>query len=151
MLFKLQIMELLTAIATGSASGVATFVFTKAFETIVEKLTEGGIAKVNKLISDMQTIIKQKFKDNLKAEEAVSKGDIERITSYLQVMMDSDEKFEKDIKKLATEIHNEINIGKVEDNSSMTQINRDNSIGYQTKTGIGNTNIFGGTHYHAKD
>ncbi len=144
-------MELLTAIATGSAQGIATIVFTKAFETVIEKLTEEGISKVNKLIGYLRTKIIGRFRGNLKAQEAFSKGDVELITSCIQVMMDSDQNFEKDIKKLATEIHNEINNGQVEDNSLMTQINQDSSTGYQTKTGSVRNNFIGGTHYHAKD
>jgi|GEM_PF-2434153 len=134
---------------TLTAAGIAALAFDKAFGKTIEKLTEGAIAKITPMLTSLQQKILARFKGNPKAEDAVLKEDVDRVAAHLQVMMDNDPKFSQEVEQLATAIHQEINIGEFEDNSSMTQINRDQSTGYQTKTGLGNTNFFGGTHHYS--
>jgi hypothetical protein len=91
---------------------------TKVFETSIEKFTEAAIAKINKL----RKMIWDKFRGNVKAESALtaaekgSKPDLDKVAAYLQVVMnDEDEQdFAKEVQTLAHEIHQEINIGKMQ-------------------------------------
>ncbi|BAY99466.1 hypothetical protein NIES37_34490 [Tolypothrix tenuis PCC 7101] len=101
---------------TLTAAGIATLVFTKAFETTIEKATESVLKKLEQL---RQKIL-QKFKGTPRVEAALvkvqqgSKEDLNVVAAYLQEAMDKDPKFAEEVKTLATEIHQEINIGKVE-------------------------------------
>ncbi|BAY29121.1 hypothetical protein NIES2107_09620 [Nostoc carneum NIES-2107] len=101
---------------TLTAAGIATLVFTKAFETTIEKATESVLKKLEQL---RQKIL-QKFKGTPRVEAALvkvqqgSQEDLNVVAAYLQEAMDRDPKFADEVKTLATEIHQEINIGKVE-------------------------------------
>ncbi|MBD2197373.1 MULTISPECIES: hypothetical protein [Calothrix] len=101
---------------TLTAAGIATLVFTKAFETTIEKATESVLQKLEML---RQKIV-QKFRGTPTAEAALvkvlqgSKEDLDVVAAYLQVEMDKDPQFAKEVKTLATEINQEINIAKVE-------------------------------------
>ncbi len=101
---------------TLTAAGIATLVFTKAIETTVEKATESVLKKLEQL---RQKIV-QKFQGQPKVEAALtkvqqgSKEDLNVVAAYLQVAMDTDAQFAEEVKTLATEINQEINIGKVE-------------------------------------
>ncbi|MFK0730017.1 MAG: hypothetical protein ACIWVG_02315 [Gloeotrichia echinulata HAB0833] len=101
---------------TLTAASIATLVFTKAFETTIEKATESVLQKLARL---REKII-QKFQGTPNAEAAItkaesgSKADVNLVAAYLQVAMDSDAKFAEEVQTLAKEIHQEINIGKVE-------------------------------------
>ena len=103
-------MELLTA------SAIATLAFTKVFEKTIEKFTEAALAKMDKL----RQRIWDKLRGNPKAEVALakvekgSKPDLETVASLLQVEMNHDRQFAQDLEKLAQEIQQEINIGKVQ-------------------------------------
>ena len=59
--------------------------------------------------------------------------------------MDDDPHFADELQVMAQQI----NAGKIQDNSSMTQNNYDSSTGYQTKI-EGGTGFVGGTHYHGE-
>lgn len=101
---------------TLTAAGIATLVFTKAFETTIEKATESVLEKLARL---REKII-QKFQGTPNAATAItkaeegSKADVNLVAAYLQVAMDTDAKFAQEVQTLAKEIHQEINIGKVE-------------------------------------
>jgi acyl-coenzyme A synthetase/AMP-(fatty) acid ligase len=130
-----------------TAGAIATLAFTKFFETSVEKFTEKAIAKMDVL----RKKIWDKLRGNVKAETALtaaekgSKSDLDKVADYLKIVMNEEPEFGKEVQALA----HEIRIGKIQDNSSMTQNNHDNSTGYQTKIEQG-TNYLGGTHYHGK-
>lgn len=131
-----------------TAGAIATLAFTKVFETSVEKFTEAAIAKMDQL----RQKIWDKLRGNFKAESALtaaekgSKPDLDRVATYLQVVMDEEPEFAKEVQTLA----HEIKVGKIQDNSSMTQNNHDNSTAYQIKN-EGGKNFAGGTHYHGSD
>ena len=74
----------------------------------------------------------------------VSATDQKKLADYLHQVLERDVTLRQEAQKIAEEIHLEIN----NDFGQMTQINRDNSTGYQTKTGANNTNFFRGTHHH---
>lgn len=127
---------------------IVTLAFTKFLETTVEKFTETGLQKIDEL----RQKIWAKLKGNAKAEEALKaleegkKDKLKFVEVYLSNGMDDDENFAADVNKLA----NEIQSLKIQDNSSMTQNNYDNSTGYQTKID-GGTAFVGGNHYHGKE
>ena len=133
-----------------TASVIATLAFKKAFEKTIEKFTEVALVKMDELRQE----IWNKLRGNPRAEKvltAVDQGnklELERLAVYLQDAMDDDPQFASQVQALAQEI----NAGKLLDNSNMTQNNYGNSTGYQNRveTEKGTTNI-GGTHnynYH---
>ncbi|MBW4499021.1 MAG: hypothetical protein KME57_05460 [Scytonema hyalinum WJT4-NPBG1] len=103
--------------ATLTAAMIATLAFSKAIEKTAETLTATVLNKLNNL----REKIWQRFKGNQKLEQTLakaqkegSKEDVDLISAYLQVAMDTDDKFAQDIQQLAEEINQEINIGKIE-------------------------------------
>lgn len=125
-----------------TVSLIAKLAFQKFLESgsedLGKKFTQEALSKMDRL----RKLIWDKLKGNPKPQEALnkveqgSKPDLERVISYLQVAMDEDDLFAEQVQTLATEI----NAGKIQDNSSMTQINQDNAKGWQTK-------VEGGTAY----
>ncbi|BAZ25103.1 hypothetical protein NIES4073_60070 [Kalymmatonema gypsitolerans NIES-4073] len=99
-----------------TAGAIATLAFTKAFEKTIEKFTEAALVKMDKL----RKKIWQKLRGNIKAETALaaaekgSKADLDTVTAYLRVEMDKDEQFAQEVQTLARDIHQEINIGKIQ-------------------------------------
>ncbi|MBD2342720.1 hypothetical protein [Anabaena subtropica] len=99
-----------------TAAAIATLIATKVFETTVEKITESTIDKLKLL----RQKIWDKFTGKPKAQEALtkaeqgSKEDLNLVTAYLQVEMDTDSQFGEEVQSLAQEIHQEINIGKIQ-------------------------------------
>jgi hypothetical protein len=76
--------------------------------------------------------------------EKVTEQQLNLLVPYLEAAMKEDAGFAAEIRQLAIEINQEIN----NDFGQITQVNRDSSTGYQTKTGPNNTNFFGGQHHH---
>jgi len=101
---------------TLTAAAIATLAFTKSIETVTEELTKGVLSKLEQL----RDKIWQKLKGKPKAEEALkkveqgSKPELEEVAVYLQEAMDDDEEFSQEVKTLAQEIHQQINIGKMQ-------------------------------------
>ncbi len=127
-------MEPLSAIAITTLA----FISVKASETVIEKFTEAALDKANKL----REKIWNKLEGRPEAEKALqaakngSQEDLEAVADYLKIAMREDPEFRKEIEELAKEVE----AGKIEDKSAMTQINRDQSKGFQTK-------VEGGTAY----
>ncbi|MCY7324275.1 MAG: hypothetical protein LH660_21360 [Phormidesmis sp. CAN_BIN36] len=134
-----------------TAAVIAELAFRKFIESgageLAKKFTEGAIVKMDAL--------RQKIWDKMRgkptAELAItsveqgSKAELDRLIAYIQVAMDDDQQFADEIRLMAQQI----NAGKIQDNSSMTQNNYDSSTGYQTKI-EGGTGFVGGTHYHGE-
>ncbi|MEH1868353.1 MAG: hypothetical protein V7K69_25615 [Nostoc sp.] len=99
-----------------TAAAIATLVITKAIEKTVEKITEGTLDKLKLL----RQKIWDKFQGKPKVQEALikaeqgSKEDLNLVAAYLQVEMDSYPQFGEEVQSLAKEIHQEINIDKVQ-------------------------------------
>jgi hypothetical protein len=137
---------------TLTAATIATLAFTKSLEGSVgklsEKFTETAIAKMDQL----RQLIWNKLRGNPRAETALaaieqgSKPDLDRLAVYLQDEMQDDPQFAADVRAIAQEIH----AGKLQDNSTMTQINQDNARGWQTKV-EGGTAYIGEIHMHGKE
>lgn len=131
-----------------TASAIATLAFTKIFEKTIEKFTEAALTKMDEL---RKKIWDKLLRDDSRAETALAaveqgnKSQLERVKIYLENAMRSDPQFADEVQLLAQEI----NAGKLPDNSSMTQNNYDSSTGYQTtaNTERGTINV-GGTHTH---
>ena len=130
-----------------SVSAIATLAFTKIFDKTLEKFTEPALTKMDEL----RKKIWDKLRGNSRAETALTaveqgnESELKRVEIHLEDAMRSDPQFAEQVQLLAQEI----NAGKLQDNSSMTQNNYDSSTGYQTRveTERGTTNI-GGTHTH---
>lgn len=130
-----------------SALAIATlaFISTKASETLIEKFTETTLEKAHEL----RKKIWHKLKGNSEAEKALeaanngSEKDLEAVADYLKIAMQEDPDFANEVELLAEEIEAE----KVDDQSLMTMIIRDNGTGYQSQIKA-NTSFVGGTHHH---
>lgn len=114
-----------------------------------EKMTEAGLQKIGEL---RQTIV-TKLKGNSAAEEALKKAetfgtedDLRDVASYLDMAARKDDTFSKQVQRLVQEIKTLVQI---QDDSHMTQINQDNSKGWQTKV-QGGTAYIGEIHIHGK-
>ncbi|MEP0881444.1 hypothetical protein NDI49_07785 [Trichocoleus sp. ST-U3] len=96
-----------------TAGAIATLAFTKFFETSVEKLTEASLVKMEQL----RKKIWEKLRGNPQAESALSKvekgskPDLERVAAYLDVVMNENPDYAKEVQTLAQEI---INIGELQ-------------------------------------
>lgn len=128
-----------------TASTIATLAFQKFVEAgsgeLAKKFTIEAIGKMDILLKRIWTKLRGKprveeVKATVEQTQKITPEQINQIAPYLQVAMDEDPEFANDIRLLAQEI----NAGKLVDQSSMTQINQDNARGWQTK-------VEGGTAY----
>ncbi len=138
--------------ATLTATAIATLAFTKFLEgsagKAAEKFTEAAIAKMDELRKQIWAKLRgrarvEEVKTSIETTAQINQAQVNQIAAYLQVAMDEDPQFARQIQALA----HEMTLMQIEDNSSMTQINY-GGTNYQTKTGANNTNFFGGTHTH---
>ena len=138
-------------VMTLTAAAIADLAFRKFIESgageLAKKFTEGAIVKMDAL----RQKIWDKMRGKPSAEAAItsieqgSTAELDRLVAYIQVAMDDDPQFADEIRVMAQQI----NVGKIQDNSSMTQNNYDSSTGYQTKI-EGGTGFVGGIHYHGE-
>ncbi len=123
---------------TLTAGAITALAFTKAFEKTIEKFTESAWNKID----DLRKMVWDKVKSRFQADKALegaakgSKEDVETVGDYLKIIMKEEPEFAKQVQVVAQEIQ----AGKLQDNSTMTQINKDNARGWQTK-------VEGGTAY----
>jgi len=121
-----------------SAEVIASLAFSKMLEKTVENFTEGALAKMDEL----RLKIWEKLRGNQRAEKVLAtveqgnKEELQRLAVYLQDAMEDDPQFAAEVKAMAQEI----NAGKLQDNSQMNQSNYDKAHGWQTK-------VEGGTVY----
>jgi hypothetical protein len=128
--------------ATLTASAIAALAFQEFIKSgageLAKKFTGEAIAKMGQL----RQLIWNKLRGNPDAEEALSSveqgkdEDLADIGTYLKAVMSKDAEFASQVQAIAQEI----NAGKILDQSSMTQNNSGNARGWQTK-------VEGGTAY----
>jgi len=130
---------------TITASTIATLALQKFIESgageLAKKFTTDAIAKMETLRRRIWAKLSGKprieeIKSSIEKTPKVTPEQINQIAAYLQVAMDEDPAFAQELKVLAQEI----NAGKLVDQSTMTQNNYDNARGWQTK-------VEGGTAY----
>jgi hypothetical protein len=126
----------------------------------LDKFVEGGASELGKNLTTqlsqkvmrLGTVVWERIRGNstavgvLKEAAQEKPEEVQRLKNYLySLWKDENSEFAQDVKKLADEIHFELT--QIEDNSSMTQINRDNARGWQTKV-EGGTAYIGEIHQH---
>lgn len=131
---------------TLTAGAIATLAFQKFLDAgagkLAEKFTEAAIAKIDDLRKLVWSKLIRRDPDLRPTAQAIEQSrqitpeQIEEITAHLQIAMKKEPQFAQQVQTIAREIH----AGKLQDNSTMTQINRDNARGWQTK-------VEGGTAY----
>jgi hypothetical protein len=132
-------------VTTLTASAIATLAFQKFIESgageLAKRFSTEAISKMDTLRKRIWSKLQGKPRvENVKAaieqNHNITPEQVNQIAAYLQVAMDEDSQFANDIRMLAQEI----NAGKLIDQSNMTQVNYDQAKGWQTK-------VEGGTAY----
>jgi len=120
---------------------------TEPVPELAKKFTETAIAKMDELREKVWIKLRGKLEaeNALAAVENGSQADLNNVAAYLQVAMVEDPKFASEIRALGQEI----NAGKLVDQSRMTQINSDQAKGWQTKV-EGGTAYIGENHFHGQ-
>jgi hypothetical protein len=142
-------MELITLAA---AQVIAKIALDKFVEGGANELGKNLTTQLSQKIMRLGTVVWERIRGNstavgvLKEATQEKPEEIQRLKNYLySLWKDENSEFTQDVKKLADEIHFELT--QIEDNSSMTQINRDNARGWQTKV-EGGTAYIGEIHQH---
>ncbi|MEM8610426.1 MAG: hypothetical protein AAGF93_00295 [Cyanobacteria bacterium P01_H01_bin.105] len=139
---------------TLTASAIATLAFQKFLETgageLAKKFSTEAIAKMDTLLKRIWAKLRGKprveeVKAAIDQTQKIAPEQVNQIAAYLQVAMDEDPQFARDIQMMAQEI----NAGKLVDQSSMTQNNYDQAKGWQTKV-EGGTAYIGEIHIQGK-
>ena len=97
-----------------TATAILTLAFSKSIEKASEKLTEGGLQKLN----DLRKLIWQKVRGQDKVENALkqieqgseSESDVKPIAAFLETAMNRDPEFSQQVQTLAQQINQEIDI-----------------------------------------
>jgi hypothetical protein len=128
-----------------TASTIATLAFQKFIESsageLAKKFTTDAIAKMESLLKRIWTKLRGKprveeVKALIEQNHKITPEQINQVAAYLQVSMDDDPQFADEIRLMAQQI----NAGKIQDNSSMVQNIYDQAKGWQTR-------VEGGTAY----
>lgn len=136
--------------ASLTAGAIATVAFQKFIESgageLGKKYTMEAISKMESLLKRIWTKLRGKprieeVKASLEQTHKIAPEQINQIAAYLQVAMDDDPQFADEIRLMAQQI----NAGKIQDNSSMVQniSGNDNEV-WQTK-------VEGGTAFIGKN
>lgn len=141
--------------ASLTAGAIATVAFQKFIESgageLGKKYTMEAIAKMESLLKRIWSKLRGKprieeVKASIEKTHKIAPEQINQIAAYLQVAMDDDPQFADEIQLMAQQI----NAGKIQDNSSMVQHNSGpNARGWQTKV-EGGTAFIGENHIHGK-
>lgn len=114
-----------------TALAILAVAFNASIETVAGKLTNAGIEKAKQLW--------QKVRDKLKGEPAVvaalteveqnhSQEHLAQVAPFLEVEMIKDPPFAQEIRQLAQEIHQELNLHQEQDTFNQTNINSPKSV-----------------------
>lgn len=134
--------------ATALTVGViAELAFKKFLETaagaavtkLADSFTEAALSKMDelrkKIVARLSGVAGAKAAIEKLEGQAGTSADVETVADYLKIVMREDPQFADELKLLA----NEINAGKIQDDSQMTQNNYDNATGLQGKAEQGGT------------
>jgi hypothetical protein len=118
---------------------------------LAKKFTAKAITKMDILIKRIWARLSGKprieeVRKSVEKGKKITPQQMNQIAAYLQVAMDEDSLFEHEIRTLAQEI----NAGRLIDNSSMTQNNYGQAKGWQTKV-EGGTAYIGEIHIQDKN
>ena len=137
---------------TLTAGAIATLAFQEFIKSgageLAKKFTGEAIAKMKNLRELIWSKLRN-YPDAASALESVKQGSEEElndVATYLKSAMKKDPDFASQVQAIAQEI----NAGKLVDNSSMTQNNYDNARGWQTKV-EGGTAYIGEIHQYGQD
>ncbi|MEO0406792.1 MAG: hypothetical protein AAF289_05520 [Cyanobacteria bacterium P01_A01_bin.135] len=139
---------------TLAAGAIASLAFQKFVEAgageLAKRFTAEAIAKMDVLRKRIWVKLRGKTRvDDVKARleqgQKVTPEQVNQIAAYLQVAMDEDPQFARDVQVLAQEIK----AGRLVDQSHMTQNNYDHAKGWQTKV-EGGTAYIGENHIQDK-
>ncbi|MFB2921534.1 hypothetical protein [Aerosakkonema funiforme] len=147
-----------------AAVKIAEIAFGKLVETAVGKGIEASLEKLKPL----RDKIRHRLKGDAQADIALmdveknpSGPNLDRVGTFLDAAMRTDKPFAEEIQAMAQQINQEINLNKVEDNSTKTQINdrssktvqaSDNAIGEISNIdNPGTIEQIGGTRIHNGD
>ncbi|MGB3533776.1 MAG: hypothetical protein WBA13_09685 [Microcoleaceae cyanobacterium] len=97
-----------------TATAIITLLSTKFIEKATDKLSEGGVQKLN----DLRQLIWQKVRGQAKVENALkqveqgseSELDVQPVAAFLETVMTRSPEFAQQVQTLAQEINQEINI-----------------------------------------
>jgi CHAT domain-containing protein len=135
-----------------TASALATLAFQKFIESgageLAKKFTGTAISKMDELRQKIWDKLRGKSPRVDEALVQAERGDhaaLATIARHLDVVMDENPDFAREVQAIAQEI----NAGKLLDQSSMTQHNYDQARGWQTKV-EGGTAYIGEVHVHER-
>ena len=120
---------------TLTATVIATLAFKKFLESSATELGKKFTTEAINKMDELRQKIWNKLRGNSDAENALKnvergiKEDLSDIATYLKAAMNKDKKFASQVQAIAQEI----NAGKIQDNSSMTQKIYDQGTGIQNK------------------
>jgi hypothetical protein len=141
-------------VTTLTASAIATLAFQKFIESgageLAKKFSTEAITKMETLLKRIWVKLRGKprmeeVKAAIDETHKITPEQVNQIAAYLQVAMDDDPQFAAEIRMLAQEI----NAGKLIDQSHMTQNIYDQAKGWQTKV-EGGTAYIGEIHIQGK-
>ena len=137
-----------------TATAIAILAFQKFIESgsgeLAKKFTVEAISKMDILLKRIWNKLRgrpsvENVKSCIEKTQQITPDQINQIAAYLQVSMDEDSDFSDEIRMLAQEI----NAGKIIDQSNMTQNNFDQAKGWQAKV-EGGTAYIGEIHIQGK-
>jgi hypothetical protein len=141
--------------ATITAATIATLAFQKFVEAgageLAKQFTQDAIQKMDGLRKLVWSKLIHRDPDlrptaqTIEQSHKITPEQLEEITAHLQIAMKKEPQFAQQVQTIAYEI----TLMRIEDNSSMNQINY-GGTNYQVKTAVDNTNFFGGTHNHGR-
>lgn len=137
-----------------TATAIAILAFQQFIESgsgeLAKKFTTEAISKMDVLLKRIWNKLRgrpsvENVKSSIEKTSKITPEQINQIAAYLQVSMDEDSEFAEEVRKLAQEI----NVGKINDYSNMTQNNSGQAKGWQTKV-EGGTAYIGEIHIQGK-
>ncbi|ELS01214.1 hypothetical protein Xen7305DRAFT_00009160 [Xenococcus sp. PCC 7305] len=141
-------------ITLSAVTAIATLAFQKYLETSFDELsTKFNSVAIDKM-DQLRKMIWQKLRGNSDAENALknieegTEQDLSEVATYLKAALNKDPEFTSQVQTIAQEI----NAGKLQDNSPITQNISDNGTGIiATAEGESTQYIAKEMHFHGKD